>query len=62
MAVLTELGLVACEPAASGYAARVLEAPRTELDRSPTYRAAAERLAEAEAYLAAAARAPARAA
>nr|MDQ3936722.1 hypothetical protein [Actinomycetota bacterium] len=60
VAVLTELGLVAFEPtAAGGRSARVLDAPRTELDRSPTYRACAARLAEAERYLATA---PARAA
>jgi len=60
--VLTELGLVALEPAsAGGFSARVLSAERTELDRSPTYRASAARLAEATAYLAGAA-APARAA
>jgi hypothetical protein len=49
--VLTELGLVALEPGAIGYSARVLDSQRTELDRSPTYRAAAAALAEAGAYL-----------
>jgi hypothetical protein len=62
--VLTELGLVAFEPApAGGYSARVLDAGRTELERSPTFRACAERLAEATEYVAAqAARAQERAA
>jgi single-stranded-DNA-specific exonuclease len=62
--VLVELGLIAFEPAAAGgYSARVLEAGRTELERSPTYRACAERLAEATAYIGAeAAQAQARAA
>ncbi|HEX8054103.1 MAG TPA: single-stranded-DNA-specific exonuclease RecJ [Thermoleophilaceae bacterium] len=56
MRVLVELGLAACEPTpAGGFAARVSEAARTELDRSPTYRASAQRLAEAERELAAAA-------
>ena len=50
--VLVELGLLAFEPAAAGgYAARVLDAGRTELERSATYRACAERLADATAYI-----------
>jgi hypothetical protein len=53
MRVLTELGLVAFEPAvAGGYSARVLDAGRTELERSPTFRACTERLAAATAYIA----------
>jgi single-stranded-DNA-specific exonuclease len=53
---LAELGLVALEStAAGGYSARVLEAPRTDLERSPTHRACAERLAEAARYLGSAA-------
>jgi hypothetical protein len=52
--VLVEVGLVAFEPApAGGYSARVLEAGRTDLDRSATFRACAERLAEATAFIAA---------
>ena len=55
MRVLVELGLAACDRAAAGgFAARVVEADRTSLDRSPTYRALAGRLAEAERHLAAA--------
>ncbi|HEX8066641.1 MAG TPA: single-stranded-DNA-specific exonuclease RecJ [Thermoleophilaceae bacterium] len=53
--VLCELGLAELDSA--GPAARALDAPRTELDRSPTYRACAARLAAATAYLAAPARA-----
>jgi single-stranded-DNA-specific exonuclease len=50
--VLSELGLIAFEPAAAGgYSARVLDAGRTELERSPTFRACAERLADATAYI-----------
>ncbi|HEX8645873.1 MAG TPA: single-stranded-DNA-specific exonuclease RecJ [Thermoleophilaceae bacterium] len=50
--VLVELGLVAFEPAAAGgYSARVLDAGRTELERSPTFRACSERLAAATAYI-----------
>jgi single-stranded-DNA-specific exonuclease len=51
--VLVELGLLAFEPAAAGgRSARVLDAARTELDRSPTFRACAQRLAEATAHVA----------
>jgi single-stranded-DNA-specific exonuclease len=57
--VLAEVGLIAFEPSASGHSARVLDAERTDLARSPAYRAAAAELATATAYLAAA---PARAA
>ena len=50
--VLTELGLVAFEPAAAGgYSARLLDAGRTELERSATFRACTERLADATAYI-----------
>jgi hypothetical protein len=46
--VLAEVGLVALEP---GPALRLLDAHRTELERSPTYMAALERYAMARAYL-----------
>jgi single-stranded-DNA-specific exonuclease len=49
--VLAELGLIELSP--DGPTVRVLEAERTELERSPTYRAAAERLAAIERALAA---------
>jgi single-stranded-DNA-specific exonuclease len=54
--VLSEIGVVAFEPAASGYSARVIEAGRVELDRSPTYRACRTRLAALEERLVAPAR------
>jgi single-stranded-DNA-specific exonuclease len=62
LTVLTELGLV--EFSADPPACRILETPRTELERSAAYRAAAERLAAIERALAAElpALAPARAA
>jgi single-stranded-DNA-specific exonuclease len=50
--VLCELGLAAVE----GETARLLDAPRTELDRSAAFRAYATRLAEGRALLAAPAR------
>jgi single-stranded-DNA-specific exonuclease len=53
-AVLSEVGLVAIEP---GPSLRMLEARRTELERSPTYMKALERYAMARAYLERAARA-----
>jgi hypothetical protein len=46
--VLAEVGLVAVEP---GPALRLLEARRTELERSATYMKALERFAMARAYL-----------
>jgi hypothetical protein len=46
--VLTEVGLVAVEP---GPVLRLLDAGRTELERSPTYMAALERYAVARGYL-----------
>jgi single-stranded-DNA-specific exonuclease len=46
--VLSEVGLVAIEP---GPALRLLDAHRTELERSPTYMDALERYAMARAYL-----------
>jgi single-stranded-DNA-specific exonuclease len=46
--VLSEVGLVALEP---GPSMRLLDAHRTELERSPTYMAALERYAMARAYL-----------
>ena len=52
--VLSEVGLVAVEP---GPALRMLEAHRTELERSSTYMRALERYAMARAYLERAARA-----
>jgi single-stranded-DNA-specific exonuclease len=52
--VLSEVGLVAIEP---GPSLRMLEAHRTELERSPTYMKALERYAMARAYLERAARA-----
>jgi single-stranded-DNA-specific exonuclease len=52
--VLSEVGLVAIEP---GPSLRMLEARRTELERSPTYMRALERYAMARAYLERAARA-----
>ena len=52
--VLSEVGLVAIEP---GPSLRMLEARRTELERSPTYMKALERYAMARAYLERAARA-----
>ena len=54
MTVLSEVGLVAIEP---GPSLRMLEARRTELERSPTYMSALERYAMARAYLERAARA-----
>jgi single-stranded-DNA-specific exonuclease len=62
LAVLTELELV--EFSADPPACRILDAPRTDLERSGTYRAAAERLGVIELALAAElpAQAPARAA
>jgi single-stranded-DNA-specific exonuclease len=51
--VLRELGLVAYERDGAGHpACRVLEAPRTELEKSAAYRAYAARLADAERRLA----------
>jgi hypothetical protein len=51
--VLSELGLIAYERDGAGHpACRVLEAPRTELEKSAAYRAYAARLAEAERRLA----------
>jgi single-stranded-DNA-specific exonuclease len=51
--VLRELGLVAWERDGAGHpACRVLEAPRTALEKSAAYRAYAARLAEAERRLA----------
>ncbi len=53
--VLRELGLVACERDGAGHpACRVLDAPRTALEKSAAYRAYAARLADAERRLAAA--------
>ena len=52
--VLGEVGLVAIEP---GPNLRMLEAHRTELERSPTYMSGLERYAMARAYLERAARA-----
>ena len=49
--MLGELGLVEFDQ--SAVSCRVLDAPRTELERSPSYRAAAERLARSESALAA---------
>ena len=49
--VLGELGLVEFDP--SAVRSRVLDAPRTELERSASFRAAAERLARSERCLAA---------
>ena len=50
--VLTELGLVSLDrPAAGGPVARLAAADRTELERSPAFRAYRQRLAEAERYL-----------
>jgi hypothetical protein len=46
--VLTEVGLVAVEP---GPRLRLLDAHRTELERSPTYMRALERYVMARAYL-----------
>jgi single-stranded-DNA-specific exonuclease len=46
--VLTEVGLVSVEP---GPTCRLLDAHRTELERSPTYMDALERYAMARAYL-----------
>jgi hypothetical protein len=47
--VLRELGLVALEHDGAGHrACRVLDAPRTELEKSDAYRAYAARLADAE--------------
>jgi hypothetical protein len=46
--VLTEVGLVELGP---GPTLRVLDAHRTELERSPTYMSALERYAMARAYL-----------
>jgi single-stranded-DNA-specific exonuclease len=46
--VLSEVGLVAVEP---GPAVRLLDAHRTELERSPTYMSALEQYAMARAYL-----------
>jgi single-stranded-DNA-specific exonuclease len=46
--VLEEVGLVAVEP---GPSLRLLDAHRTELERSPTYMASLERYAMARAYL-----------
>jgi hypothetical protein len=46
--VLSEVGLVAIEP---GPSLRLLDAHRTELERSPTYTSALERYAMARAYL-----------
>jgi single-stranded-DNA-specific exonuclease len=46
--VLSEVGLVAIEP---GPSLRMLDAHRTELERSPTYMSALERYAMARAYL-----------
>jgi single-stranded-DNA-specific exonuclease len=46
--VLAEIGLVAVEP---GPSLRLLDARRTELERSPTYMGALERYAMARAYL-----------
>jgi len=62
LTVLTELGLV--EFGADPPACRVLEARRTDLERSASYRAASQRLAAIEQALAAElpAQAPARAA
>ena len=50
LAVLTELGLVAVDPATG--VASVPAAERTDLDRSPTFRASTARLAEARRRLA----------
>jgi hypothetical protein len=52
--VLSEVGLLAIEP---GPSLRMLEAHRTELERSPTYMKALERYAMARAYLERASRA-----
>jgi single-stranded-DNA-specific exonuclease len=54
--VLTEIGVVAFEPAARGHSARVIDAGRVDLARSPTYRACRERLDALEGHLAAPAR------
>ena len=62
--VLAEVGLVAFEPApAGGYSARLLDVGRTDLERSATFRACSQSLAEATAYISGeAARAQSRAA
>jgi hypothetical protein len=48
--------VVAFEPAARGHSARVIDAGRVDLARSPTYRACRERLDALEGHLAAPAR------
>jgi single-stranded-DNA-specific exonuclease len=47
MRVLVELELVRLDAAGDAFACRVLDARPTQLERSPTYRACSERLAEA---------------
>jgi hypothetical protein len=54
LTILAELELASMTRHASGLEVEAHERPRTELDRSPTYRAALTRLAEAERRLASA--------